>query len=132
MKEPAVEKDADAEVVIWDVRVSYEDNGGQPSTVLSHYVRIKIFNERGRDAQSKVDIPELKLRGRNTKIKDIAGRTIKPDGQIVELHFPEDGFGVGVRLDLRRFHFQLRLRHRTPFIDLLRPRRRGKRADQIH
>ncbi|HEV2862107.1 MAG TPA: DUF3857 domain-containing protein [Pyrinomonadaceae bacterium] len=108
MKEPAVEKDADAEVVFWEVRVSYEDNGGQPSTVLSHYVRIKIFNERGRDAQSKVDLPELKFRGRNIKIKDIAGRTVKPDGQIVELK-KEDVYqrdlvkASGVKLKARSF-----------------------------
>jgi hypothetical protein len=108
MKEPAVEKDADAEVVFWEVRVSYEDNGGMPSTVLNHYVRIKIFNERGRDAQSKVDIPEIKFRGRGIKIKDIAGRTIKPDGTIVELK-KEDVYerdivkASGVKLKARSF-----------------------------
>src|SRR4029078_6681223 len=46
-----------------------------------HYVRIKIFTERGRDQYSKIDIPYLS----GIKIKDVAARTIKPDGSIVEL-----------------------------------------------
>ncbi|HEX7315107.1 MAG TPA: DUF3857 domain-containing protein [Pyrinomonadaceae bacterium] len=82
---PVVEKDADAEVLFWDVRVSYEENGGEPATVLNHYVRIKVFNERGREAVSKVDIPAFKFRGREIKIKDVAARTIKPGGEVVEL-----------------------------------------------
>jgi hypothetical protein len=80
-----VEKDADAEVLFWDVRVSFEESGGEPATVLSHYVRIKVFNERGRESQSKIDIPAFKYRGRDVKIKDIAARTLKPDGTVVEL-----------------------------------------------
>ena len=43
--------------------------------------RIKIFTERGREKESKIDIPYLT----GTKIKDVAARTIKPDGSIVEL-----------------------------------------------
>lgn len=49
--------------------------------VFSHYIRIKIFNERGRDSQSKID---LSFAGKN-KIEDITGRTIKADGTILEL-----------------------------------------------
>lgn len=82
---PVVEKDADAEVLFWDVRVSYEESGGEPATVLNHYVRIKVFNERGRESVSKVDIPAFKFRGREVKIKDVAARTIKPGGEVVEL-----------------------------------------------
>jgi hypothetical protein len=49
--------------------------------VLQHYVRIKIFTENGRDKHSKMDIPYIS----GVKIKDIAARTIKADGSIVEL-----------------------------------------------
>lgn len=77
-KTPVVEKDADAEAIFWEVRI---DDGSQGELVKSHYVRIKIFTERGKDAQSKIDIPYLNY----TKIKDIAARTIKPDGSIIEL-----------------------------------------------
>src|SRR5688572_2321719 len=79
LKAPVVEKDADAEAIFWEVRLSDEVEGGTPRTVLRHYVRIKVFSERGRESQSKIDIPFLS----NWKIQDIAARTIKPDGSIV-------------------------------------------------
>ena len=82
LKEPKVEKDADAEAIFWDVRVDDSDEG---SLVFHHYLRIKIFNDRGKEAFSKVDIPFGKIFGRTIKVKDIAARTIKPDGAIIEL-----------------------------------------------
>src|SRR5829696_6634645 len=78
LKAPVVESNADAEAIFWDVRV---DDGGADDLVLQHYVRIKIFTERGRDQHSKMDIPYIG----GVKIKDVAARTIKPDGSIVEL-----------------------------------------------
>ncbi|HEU4871415.1 MAG TPA: DUF3857 domain-containing protein, partial [Pyrinomonadaceae bacterium] len=78
LKAPVVEPNADAEAIFWDIRI---DDGGENDLVLSHYVRIKIFTERGRDQYSKIDIPYLS----GIKIKDVAARTIKPDGSIVEL-----------------------------------------------
>jgi hypothetical protein len=78
MKTAMVDPDADAEAIFWDIRV---DDGGDSDLVLSHYIRIKIFTEHGREQESKIDIPFLS----GTKIKDVAARTIKPDGSIVEL-----------------------------------------------
>ena len=59
LKTPVVDKGADAEAIFWEVRLSDEFDGGTPRTVLRHYVRIKVFNERGRESQSKIDIPFL-------------------------------------------------------------------------
>lgn len=81
LKAPVVDKDADAEAIVWDVRVEDELEGGTPRTVLKHYVRIKIFTERGRESQSKIDIPFYN----DQTISDIAARTIKPNNQIIEL-----------------------------------------------
>ena len=78
LKAPIVDPDADAEAIFWDIRI---DDGGENDLVLSHYLRIKIFTERGREKESKIDIPYFS----GTKIKDVAARTIKPDGSIVEL-----------------------------------------------
>src|ERR1051325_5905499 len=78
IKTAVVEPNADAEAIFWDIRI---DDGGENDLVLNHYVRIKIFTERGRDQYSKVDIPFLP----GVKIKDVAARTIKPDGSILEL-----------------------------------------------
>lgn len=78
LKAPVVEPNADAEAIFWDIRI---DDGGQNDLVLSHYVRIKIFTERGREKHSKIEIPFVS----GIKIKDIAARTIKSDGSLVEL-----------------------------------------------
>jgi hypothetical protein len=77
-KTPIVEPDADAEALFWDIRI---DDAGRNDLVLSNYIRIKIFTERGRDKQSKVSIQFLN----GTKIKDVAARIIKPNGSITEL-----------------------------------------------
>jgi hypothetical protein len=50
-------------------------------TVFAHYVRIKIFTERGKELRSTIELPYLST----NRIEDIAGRTIKADGAIVEL-----------------------------------------------
>jgi hypothetical protein len=81
LKAPVVEKDADAEAIFWEVRVADEDTGGEYRAVLTHYVRIKVFTERGKESQSRIDLPYLD----RYSIKDIAARTIKPDGSIIEL-----------------------------------------------
>lgn len=78
MKAPSVEKDADAEALFWEV---YVDDASNSGTDFIHYVRVKVFTERGKDTQSKIDIPYIS----GTSVKDIAARTIKPDGSIVEL-----------------------------------------------
>src|SRR6185295_2779054 len=73
LKTPSVEKDADAEALFWEVRIDDDPEG---DLIFTHYLRIKVFTERGREAQSKIDIPFGNI-GRETKIKDIAARTIK-------------------------------------------------------
>jgi len=78
LKAAVVEPNADAEAIFWDIRI---DDTGWEDLVLNHYVRIKIFTERGRDLNSKIEIPFIN----GVKIKDVAARTIKPDGTIVEL-----------------------------------------------
>ncbi|MDT7604660.1 MAG: hypothetical protein QOF61_2657 [Acidobacteriota bacterium] len=103
MKSPLVEKDADAEAIFWEVRADDDSE----DFVMSNYIRVKIFTERGRDAQSKVEIPYFE----GTRIKDIAARTIKPDGSIVELK-KEDIFekkivkGGGFTLKAKAFALQ--------------------------
>src|SRR3989441_10093678 len=78
LKASTVEKDADAEASFWEVRI---DDSNVEELVLKHYIRIKVFTERGRESQGKIDLTYLG----STKIKDIAARVIKPDGTVVEL-----------------------------------------------
>lgn len=77
MKTGKVESDANAEAIFWEVRI---DDVSQ-DLIMKHYIRVKIFNEQGREKYSKVDIPYLK----GVKIKNIMARVIKADGSITEL-----------------------------------------------
>ena len=79
---PKVEEHADAEAIFWEVWVSdVADYWGVPRTVMTHYLRIKVFTPRGVESQSTVDIPYSD----NDRVKHIEARTIKPDGSVVEL-----------------------------------------------
>ncbi|HEX8141649.1 MAG TPA: DUF3857 domain-containing protein [Pyrinomonadaceae bacterium] len=105
LKAPVVERDADAEAIFWEVRI---DDGAVGELIFTHYLRVKVFTERGRESQSKIDIPFGKIFGSNIKIKDIAARTIKPDGTIVELKkedvFERDVIKVsGVKVKAKSF-----------------------------
>ena len=82
LKSATVEKDADAEALFWEVRIEDTPSG---DLVFNHYLRVKVFTERGRESQSKVDLLFGKLYGSETKIRDIEARTIKIDGSVVEL-----------------------------------------------
>lgn len=78
LKAPLVEKDADAEAIFWEIRI---DDSVVDELSLKNYVRIKVFTDRGKESQSKIDLRYL---GSN-RIKDIAARVIKADGTILEL-----------------------------------------------
>jgi hypothetical protein len=78
MKTPQVEADADAEAIFWEIRL---DDKKSDQLAYNHYVRVKIFTERGREKFSKIDIPFVK----GKKVKDIAARVIKADGTIVDV-----------------------------------------------
>lgn len=82
LKTAVVEKDADAEAIFWEVKI---DDNPEGDLIFSHYIRIKVFTERGRESQSKIDIPFGNIFGSNIKIRNISARTIKPDGSILEL-----------------------------------------------
>lgn len=84
MKTPKVDPNADAEALFWEIHI---DDQKLNSVTYNHYVRIKIFTERGRDKYAKMDIPFTK----KTSIDDIAARVIKPDGTIIDLK-PSDIF----------------------------------------
>jgi Domain of Unknown Function with PDB structure (DUF3857) len=83
-KAPVVEPGADAEAILWEVRI---DDSSELDLAFKHYVRVKIYTERGREKFSKFDVPFLK----GVKIKDLAARVIKADGSTVDIK-PEDIF----------------------------------------
>lgn len=69
------------------VYLDLEENTDDPLHYHSFYARIKVLTERGKELAS-VELPYL--RG-NSKVTDIKGRTIHPDGTVVPLAGkPED------------------------------------------
>jgi len=68
LKAPVVEKDADAEALFWEVRINDDPEG---DLIFNHYIRIKVFTDRGRESQSKIDIPYGNVGG-EIKIKDVS------------------------------------------------------------
>lgn len=83
MKNGTVEKEADAEAIFWEVKIDDNPDG---NLIFNHYIRVKVFTERGRESQSKIDLRYGKIFRNEIRINDIAARTIKPDGTIVELN----------------------------------------------
>lgn len=81
MTAPVVDPEAGVEAIFWRVFVGDEPRGDELQRVLYHYVRLKVFNEQGREKASTVD---LEYDG-DTQITDVSGRTITPEGEIVEL-----------------------------------------------
>jgi len=101
---PLVQKDADAEALFWDVHVEDRRSFFSTSTELWHYLRIKIFTERGKATQGTVSLPY----GGPLEIADVEGRTIKPNGAIVRLR-PQEVLdrviirGKGLRIRVKSF-----------------------------
>jgi hypothetical protein len=81
MKAPIVEKDAGAEAIFWRVHVRDDLADGDLQRVYYNYVRLKIFDEKGKEAAATIDLPF----GNRTSIRAVAGRTIKADGTELEL-----------------------------------------------
>jgi hypothetical protein len=80
-KTPRVDPAADAEAIFWDIKIEDSAANGDLRLTMNHYVRIKIFTDRGREKHSTVEIEQFGKR----RILDVAGRTIKPNGTIIEL-----------------------------------------------
>jgi hypothetical protein len=79
---PKVEAGADAEALFHEIDVYDTFDGGLMSlrSVQRHYVRVKIFTEAGKQSQGHAEITYS-----GGSIVDVAGRTIKPDGTVLEL-----------------------------------------------
>lgn len=81
LKRSAKDPNADAEAFFREVRVLNKTSSmGYPENVISEYVRLKIFTERGKK-YATVQIPYW---GKSF-ISGLSGRTIRPDGSVVEL-----------------------------------------------
>ena len=77
MTAPKIDPEAGAEILLRE----YEVNDGDNKLVWNEYVRIKIFNERGVEQLSPIDISAPTAESGMT----VSARVIKPDGSIINL-----------------------------------------------
>jgi transglutaminase-like putative cysteine protease len=81
LKQSKTDPNADAEALFREVRVANEQEGANyAKNTVTEYVRLKIFTDRGKEF-GNVQIPYF----RNSNVFGVEGRTIHPDGAIVEL-----------------------------------------------
>ena len=81
LKQSRIDPNAEAEALFREVHIANEQHGaGYPRNLVTEYVRLKIFTERGKDF-GNVTVPYF----RDSSIFNVEGRTIHPDGSIVEL-----------------------------------------------
>lgn len=81
LKQPRIQSDADAEAIFWEVAIEDKFTSDGLELAFNHYVRLKIFTERGVKEYATVEIPQIGKR----YVSSISGRTLKPGGAIVEL-----------------------------------------------
>src|SRR5258708_5011239 len=84
LKASRVEKDAEAEIVFWDIYVT-DTIRSLPYTEHTsiNYIRIKIYTDRGAEARAQVKIPYASFA--KTSLSEVRGRTIQPDGSVVDV-----------------------------------------------
>ncbi len=80
LKQSKTDANADAEAFFRDVRIENALNGAFQN-VTSTYIRIKIFNERGREKYSNI---KIEYQGK-AHVSDVSARTIHPDGTIIDV-----------------------------------------------
>ena len=79
---PVVDANADAEALFWEISLADSAvNNQYPHTTYSHYLRIKIFTERGVKQFGTIDLEY----GNKRSISNLAARTIQADGSIQDV-----------------------------------------------
>lgn len=81
LKSPVVDPKADAEVLLWEVKIEDQVQGPDVWATFDHYLRIKVFTDKGAKDEATVEIPTY---GRTT-ISGLAARTLQPDGSIIDV-----------------------------------------------
>jgi hypothetical protein len=83
-KEPQVDKEAGAEIIFREVVI--DDDSSSSSSTRVH-VQAHVYDDRGIQELAKVEVPY----GKEEWVRDLAARTVKPDGTVIELD-PKDVF----------------------------------------
>jgi hypothetical protein len=76
-----VDPEAPSETVLYEVRLTDTWDGEKVRSEIHHYMRVKIFNDRGRELESQIEIPYEQ----GERVDVVGGRTVRPNGTVVEL-----------------------------------------------
>ena len=81
MSAPVVDPTAGVEAIFWRVHVLDDISSNESVRISVNYVRLKVFSQEGKDKAATMEIPF----GYNSTVGDVFGRTIRPDGSVLEL-----------------------------------------------
>ncbi|MGH7730102.1 MAG: DUF3857 and transglutaminase domain-containing protein [Candidatus Eiseniibacteriota bacterium] len=79
---PSVERDADAEAMLWEVKVDDRLDRDGILSIRDHFLRVKVFTAKGAQEWSKrgIDYPR-----RGVVVSDLAARTLRADGTVLTM-----------------------------------------------
>jgi uncharacterized protein DUF3857/transglutaminase superfamily protein len=82
LAQPSFEKDADAEALLWEVKVDDRLERDGLLSVRDHFLRVKVFTQKGAQEWSKreIDYPRDKV-----SVSDVAARTLRADGSVLTM-----------------------------------------------
>ena len=100
LKQSKSDANADAECLFRDVRIENNPSGSVQNQTTS-YVRFKIFNDRGREKHGDI---QIEYDAGRTHISDVVGRTIHPDGTIIEVKKDSIFDKISVKKGHEKFH----------------------------
>lgn len=84
LKTPKLDPNADAESIFWEAYVRDDPAGnGYLNHIVENYMRIKLYNNRAVEKYGNIEIPYYSAQ--KMTVSQIRGRTIRPDGTIVEV-----------------------------------------------
>ena len=126
-KEPIVDPESGAEILFSEATLEQEFLEGLTIGSFQFYNRIKVFNEQGVEEMSKFELTYNK----GQEIRRVEGRTIKPDGTVIELDkdsiFDQDVVKKG-RSNVRATSFAFPNLEPGDIIELRYSRRTGREA----
>lgn len=82
LAQSSVEKDADAEALLWQVKVDDQLEQDGVVSIRDHFMRVKVFTQKGAQDWSKEEIDYPR---KGVSISDLAARTVRPDGSVLTM-----------------------------------------------
>lgn len=81
MDSPTIDPDFGAEYLFNEAKLEQRWDEGRTSGKFRYYNRIKVFNKQGVEDVAKIEL----VYSRGREIRQVEGRTVKPDGTVIKL-----------------------------------------------